>query len=494
MFCLSLHAKTVMGLLIICLFAMGCPSPSTQTVTEVKETLQSLADNSVPVEQTANTIVNKLTDIYQQEGAAKVEEYYRHAMEDFVAEGGSLAELAARSSQIAPHMIELNPNKAKDDGKALNRVLYVNGINTDYAGFVSDFLALNKVIAPFASQYGITCAGVWNPTSGFFKDVAFECVPQAFLDWVYGTMASSNTSSFTQELDKVLNENYAHAINVIIVPHSQGNFYTSAALARMEAAKQLRTNVIQVGSPEGEWPSALRNNFRIDVAGDIVPLLANVEISPLDFVSGGMGLGSMLVSLLNDVVSLTTPQRVLVPGTSDSTFGTLEYFLDHHDFQTSYLTGNAQIALTDSVKKFCIASADEITSVSDFVGVWTCTDPERTYDEYHLFIEFYTDGIFDCVEFREGTFFTGDGVWNYANGEFSFASTAGAFFSGTVSGSTNNFYLTGFWTNGTDGILDFVRRGKTLKIPTDVVPSDTSDGKAARRSEREHPLQWNRIN
>ena len=98
---------------------------------------------------------------------------------------------------------------------------------------------------------------------------------------------------------------------------------------------------------------------------------------------------------------------------------------------------------------------------SDFVGTFSATDPGRTYNEYHATFNFNAGGIGSVTEVLNGTTYHGDITWSFdpVPEVFSFAAVSTtATFSGTPSGNTNNFTLTGVWSGGTTGTLDFIRQ------------------------------------
>jgi hypothetical protein len=95
----------------------------------------------------------------------------------------------------------------------------------------------------------------------------------------------------------------------------------------------------------------------------------------------------------------------------------------------------------------------ERANASDFCAEYKLTDPERTYDEYHGTITFDCDMTMSFVEYVDGEQVTGQGTWSFEQSSltFSFETEAGAMFSGTTSGRTNDFTIDGQWSNGVPG-------------------------------------------
>jgi hypothetical protein len=101
----------------------------------------------------------------------------------------------------------------------------------------------------------------------------------------------------------------------------------------------------------------------------------------------------------------------------------------------------------------------EQASTSDFCAEYQVTDPERTYSEYHATITFDCDMTMSSVEYVDGEKFAGQGTWSFDkyNLTFSFETEAGARFSGTTQGNTNDFTIDGQWSNGAPGEIKLTR-------------------------------------
>ena len=95
----------------------------------------------------------------------------------------------------------------------------------------------------------------------------------------------------------------------------------------------------------------------------------------------------------------------------------------------------------------------ERADVSDFCAEYQVTDPERTYSEYHGTISFDCDMTMSFVEYVDGEEIRGRGTWSFDNEDltFTFESEAGARFSGTTRGRTDDFTIDGQWSNGIEG-------------------------------------------
>jgi hypothetical protein len=101
----------------------------------------------------------------------------------------------------------------------------------------------------------------------------------------------------------------------------------------------------------------------------------------------------------------------------------------------------------------------EQARVSDFCAEYQVIDPERTYDEYHATITFDCDMTMSSVEYVESDEFSGQGTWSFDTDSltFSFETDAGAIFSGTTEGNTNDFTIDGQWSNGVEGEIRLTR-------------------------------------
>ncbi len=115
----------------------------------------------------------------------------------------------------------------------------------------------------------------------------------------------------------------------------------------------------------------------------------------------------------------------------------------------------------------------------DFVGSWILTDPNRTYEVYHCFMDLLPDGTLTYNEYYWGLLLgSGYGEWSYEDGEFWMISDYNAEFSGEVDWASDHFRVTGYWSNGTPGTIDFERDGAksyeplTIESPEVEVPAE----------------------
>jgi len=123
-------------------------------------------------------------------------------------------------------------------------------------------------------------------------------------------------------------------------------------------------------------------------------------------------------------------------------------------YSTAYRVGN------------CPASNINIdvgdAGASDFVGTYNTISllPLRTYEQYHGIIHIRSDGSFVYQEWLNGTLAEIPGNWQF-NPASKFLDlkwpASGASFSGTVTGSTKTFVVSGKWSSGSDGKLEFTR-------------------------------------
>jgi hypothetical protein len=106
-------------------------------------------------------------------------------------------------------------------------------------------------------------------------------------------------------------------------------------------------------------------------------------------------------------------------------------------------------------------AVEEATSY-DFVGSFTHTDPNRSYEQYHGEMTLNPDGTFQDIEYlNKGTEVRrGSGSWKFDpfNMTVSVDWQPGGEFAGPVSGNTSDFTINGRWSNGGSGTLRFQRR------------------------------------
>ncbi|NLH78046.1 MAG: hypothetical protein GX465_13510 [Acidobacteria bacterium] len=110
------------------------------------------------------------------------------------------------------------------------------------------------------------------------------------------------------------------------------------------------------------------------------------------------------------------------------------------------------------------ARSVETATAPDFIGLFSITDLYRPSDEYYGQVTFRVDGTFTSDEDfpKQSRNFSGKGVWKFdpATLTFSLQWQPGGEMSGTVSGNTADFQLTGRWSNGQSATARFVRIGR----------------------------------
>jgi hypothetical protein len=99
-------------------------------------------------------------------------------------------------------------------------------------------------------------------------------------------------------------------------------------------------------------------------------------------------------------------------------------------------------------------------TVQNFVGTYNLLDPNRTWDQYHGTVVFNLDGSFTSSEFVAGYgTITGQGVWSWTQAPRTISLTwqPGGAFQGVITGNTNDFTISGVWSNQAPGLLRFYR-------------------------------------
>ena len=99
----------------------------------------------------------------------------------------------------------------------------------------------------------------------------------------------------------------------------------------------------------------------------------------------------------------------------------------------------------------------EIAQQGHFVGKFNLADPARSRAQYYGFVHFKSDGTFTSWENPSGS---GKGIWSFnpATLIFTIDWRPGGRFSGPVSGNTNNFTISGHWSNENPGRLNIYRQ------------------------------------
>ncbi|MBD3305557.1 hypothetical protein GF339_04165 [candidate division KSB3 bacterium] len=101
----------------------------------------------------------------------------------------------------------------------------------------------------------------------------------------------------------------------------------------------------------------------------------------------------------------------------------------------------------------------EDAEMSDFIGQYRVTDPARSYDEWHATIQFFADMSFSYNECINGDCYDGSGRWSFDPNTLvlTMRTDGGAQFSGKISGTIENFVLSGTYADGSPATNIYVR-------------------------------------
>jgi hypothetical protein len=96
---------------------------------------------------------------------------------------------------------------------------------------------------------------------------------------------------------------------------------------------------------------------------------------------------------------------------------------------------------------------------NNFIGAYKFKDPRRSIKEYNGTCMFSGNSTFKFTEYINGKKSSGTGKWNFNPKTliFIFNPDTNAYFSGTVSGNTRNFTISGKYGNGTQGKIQFYK-------------------------------------
>ncbi|WP_320178481.1 hypothetical protein [Roseovarius pacificus] len=451
------------GLALAIVPLLGCP-PQDTIDREIESAVSDLADNSMEADLAAVRLAESTLKAYRTNDAQFVADNLRQSVNALGTSPNTLQELAERSTDIASQLIELDAHEAKQTPR--NVVLFVNGIQTTYCDYLSSLFALDEKLKPLHQTRDFDVAGLYNPTGGLWMDLGNESVVQKILDWlkVYQLLRKD---AFDDQYRQHLNYLLGRYDNLIIMAHSQGNFYTQDAISSIPINTRTHINVIQVGSPAENWPAGLRNNVRVDMIGDPVSCLSGDVLSGYDYAQGGNPIFETLKHFAYPglYLSYTLSEAIACWGVGLPYDISAEEFFYYHHFE-SYLLGNAGQAIYNNVDSFFV-DGEPLNEVN-IAGQWVFTDITeatggRPYDQYHTTITLYPDGSSDYTECRV-TCNNGTAEWSFDAdiGEFYFISDGGAEFVASVVGDSDTFIADGFWTNGNAGTILFVRQGKEL--------------------------------
>ena len=277
----------------------------------------------------------------------------------FVASGGSLRQLGDKSRMVP--LLEFTPGAVakrrleRDAAKALpgpptsrtraketapaphkNTVIYVNGIWTEFADFVSDAAAVETALNGLVEPYAIKYSPIWNPTAGVY-DLIPQSINQKILEWVEQSLKVPDFNPTSLWVRAIVTNETSAGRNVIMLPHSQGNFHVRQALNDLPLNVRAAVNVIQLASPVKDMPTGLRNLTRVDIEGDLVSELSGAELNLYPY-DGQWGLGDWI--------------HALFPSPSFDPLGVI--LLDHHDLRGAYLQGRAKEAILALVAEYCV--------------------------------------------------------------------------------------------------------------------------------------------
>lgn len=99
-------------------------------------------------------------------------------------------------------------------------------------------------------------------------------------------------------------------------------------------------------------------------------------------------------------------------------------------------------------------------TAANFVGTFNVLDPARTFEQYHGTLVLSLNGTFTSSEFLLGVgTITGQGVWSWNQGTRTITLTwqPGGAFQGVITGNTNDFTISGNWSNGSPGQIRLYR-------------------------------------
>lgn len=264
------------------------PHDGAAGVPEVDSAIEDLAQTSSPDSADAREIMEAMFSLVDTYGYDTAKEIYAERLERFVDNGGDYQSIVSHSNNIPAITFDefgkavsgASRRISADAPRPANVVLFVNGVLTDYNHYC---MAYKKVCDVLRSQQienqDFVILGFHNP-SYWYLDLQ-EVQMQKFFDLVN----SPQKAWVSTRLESRIQDCLSDYDNLIVIAHSQGNFYTASALDKMSPEIRDHSNVIQLGSPASDWPE-LRNNVKIYANGDGVADLATfhdistVNISP----------------------------------------------------------------------------------------------------------------------------------------------------------------------------------------------------------------------
>lgn len=338
--------------------------------------VQNLADVNVPPAEAADSLYDAFALDSTANGFETASVNLDAAIETYVTSGGDYLAFCARSNEIPPSVFSgedvlkrriakalsspgakalgSNPIIAlpelvkksgmEKSGNTVNLLVFVNGIHSSLTDFLKGEAALTAAILPFKTSYKIFPLGIWNPDGFLWTDLWAECTVQKLLELVELAIDVPVLHPTTAEIRNRIQGWVDTGANVIVVPHSQGNFHVRSAINDMSLETRASVNVLETASPASYMPSGLRNHSRVDIEDDLVAELSLMATNPFPY-EGNWGWGTWLHAL----IELTGIGALQLPGD-------LIDLLNRHSFDGAYLQGQAKAAIQQRIKDYCIVT------------------------------------------------------------------------------------------------------------------------------------------
>lgn len=337
----------------------------------LKMAFENFTDAGVPAADAADDLFDAFSQAIKENGYDTAAESLDRLVEEYVAEDGNYLDLCTRSAEIPPTLYadeevlerrisgargflreeKVGPKygialpeyvghaAAEKASSCTNWAIFVNGINTTFTDFLKGEEALAQALQPFAAVIGLGCSGIYNNTGGFLSDLLAECTIQKLLEIVEVWTNVSIENPTTSQVRSIIEDYVDAGKNVIVVPHSQGNFHVREAVDKISMLRRASISVLQTASPASYMPDGLRNVSRVDIDGDLVAGLSGMADDPFPY-EGVWGWGTWLAYLVNlgslgiiniDVIDL----------------------LNRHSFDGAYLQGQAKAVIQQRIRWYC---------------------------------------------------------------------------------------------------------------------------------------------
>lgn len=328
--------------------------------TDIADAFGQFADPNLSAQETAEALSAAMDVTFLTGGLESLQQEMDAAFYEFLDNGGDPALLIQRSQESvlpAPPMDQDKPLKYSnpeqgtwdrlipDTKTCTNVVIHVNGINTNGPDGKKGYFNLLSLLRGVMNQKDAEVEYIYNPSAsewfGGILDLGWECTIQAILDRLslYGVEIQSQ-DWLVQKLAGRIQWHVAKGRNVIVVPHSQGNFYTQEALWILNDNQRQNVHVVEAASPVVAEPPV--DAFRVDIQGDFVAQLSPRYASPPLPYEGVWGISTWLANygLSSDVLTM----------------------LRNHNFEGAYLMGQASETIVSKVREFCVLPAPVITA------------------------------------------------------------------------------------------------------------------------------------